>query len=209
MKLLMAIMMLFVGLSGNFKIGASLSVVTDYAYLYQTASFSAVKEDFVIEHGETVTLENEAPVNDFYYVSYTYKNVEYRGYVYKECLAELEKEQELVLTYKAKTSAKTKVYSISDKSKEIMEISEGKELYLYEGFDRKSEFTAVKFSYNGKIILGYVKTEDISPYGISGTLIVAITAIFACVGVIMILLGISKKKKKTSLFTKKPEIKND
>jgi len=209
MKLLMAIMMLFVGLSGNFKIGASLSVVTDYAYLYQTASFSAVKEDFVIEHGETVILENETPVNDFYYVSYTYKNVEYRGYVYKECLAELEKEQELVLTYNAKTSAKTKVYSISDKSKEIMEISEGKELYLYEGFDRKSEFTAVKFSYNGEIILGYVKTEDISPYGISGTLIVAITAIFACVGVIMILLGISKKKKKTSLFTKKPEIKND
>ncbi len=205
----MTIMMLIVGLSGNFKLGTSLSVVTDYAYLYQTASFSSVKEEFIIEHGENVILENETPVNDFYYISYTYENVEYKGYIYKECLAELEKEQELVLTYNAKTNVKTKVYSINDKSKEIMTISEGKELYLFQGFDKKSEFTAVKFSYNGEIVLGYVKTEDISPYGVSGTLIVAITAIFACVGVIMILLGISKKKKKTSLFTKKEDNKKD
>ena len=207
MKLILAVVMFFSTMSGNYSIGTYLSVVTDYAYMYQSASFSSIKEDFVIEHGEKVQLESETPLNDFYLVSYTYKNIDYTGYVYKECLAELDEEQDIVLTYNAKTSSKTKVYSINDKSKEILTIDEGKELYLYEGFDSKSEFTAVKFTYNGKIVLGYIKTADVSPYGVSPTLILAITAIVACVGVIFILLGISKKKKAKISLTKNKQSK--
>lgn len=193
MKLLLSILMMFCSVSANYQIGTSLSIITNYAYMYKEASFTSAREDFTIEHGEKVQLITDVQENGFFYVSYTFENIEYKGYVYKECLANVENEQEVVLTYNAKTSAKTDVYSM-DKSQVLCTVSEGKELYLYEGFDNKNEYTAVKFSYNGEIVLGYIKTIDVSPYGISGTLIVAITAIVACVGVMMILLGISKKK---------------
>ncbi len=206
MKLLLSILMMFCSVSANYPIGTYLSVVTDYTYMYKESSFTSAREEFKIEHGGKVQLEIETPENDFYFVSYSFENVEYKGYVYKECLVSLESEQEVVLTYNAKTSAKTDVYSM-DKNQVICTVGEGKELYLYEGFDSKSEYTAVKFSYNGEIMLGYIKTIDISPYGISSTLIIAITAIIACVGVIMILLGINKKK--THKMPIKDKQKND
>ena len=189
----MALLLLFCPMSVSYEKNTSLSVVTNYAYMYELPSFSSTKQEFKIEQNEIVVLLDESEQNGFYLVSYHSGKQNYEGFVYKECLAKLEKEQELVLTYNAKTSMKTKVYSLAD-NKEIATIEEGTELDLYEGFDRKNEFTKAKFSHNGQIIFGYIKTEDISPYGVSPVLIIALTAIFACVGVILMLLGINKKK---------------
>lgn len=189
----MAIMLLFCPMSVSYEVNTTLSVVTNYAYIYELPSFSSNKKDVKIEKNETVTLLDANEKNGFYFVSYTGDEQNFEGYVYKECLAVLEDEQELVLTYNAKTSMRTTVFSLSDNS-EIVTIDEGTELDLYEGFNRKNEWTKVKFSYNGQIIFGNIKTEDISPYGVSPVLIIALTAIFACVGVIFMLLGINKKK---------------
>lgn len=193
MKFLMAFLLLSCPMSVSYEKNTSLSVVTNYAYVYEMPSFTSNKLDLEIKKNEIVVLLDATQHNGFYFVSYNSGEKNYEGYVYKECLAKLEREQELVLTYNAKTSMKTKVFSLSDKS-EIVTIEEGTELDLYEGFDRKNEFTKAKFSHNGQIIFGYIKTEDISPYGVSPVLIIALTAIFACVGVIFILLGINKKK---------------
>ena len=198
MKTLLSIMLLFCSMSVSYPANTSLSIVTNYAYMYEDASFTSAKYDFQIKKNETVTIINETEENGFYLVSYSYDNDDYEGYVYKECLGQLEDTQQVVLSYNAKTSARTKIYSITDKSDTGIYVDESTELYLYEGFDRKSEFTAVKLSYEGEIILGYIKTADVSPYGVNNILIISITAIIACVGVIMILLGINKKKLRKS-----------
>ncbi len=189
----MAFLLLFCPVGVSYEKNTSLSVVTNYAYVYELPSFTSTKKDLEIKKNEVVVLLDETEQNGFYFVNYHSGEQNYEGYVYKECLAKLEQEQELVLTYNAKTSMKTKVFSLSDNS-EIATIEEGTELDLYEGFNRKNEFTKAKFSHNGQIIFGYIKTADISPYGVSSALIIALTAIFACVGVIFILLGINKKK---------------
>jgi len=181
-------------MSVSYPANATLSIVTNYAYMYQDSSFTSNKYEFKIKKNDTVTLVNEEEQNGFYLVNYHFNNENYEGYIYKECLSKLTNSQEVLLSYNAKTSARTMLYSISDKSETDIYIDEATELYLYEGFDRKSEYTAVKFSYDGEIMLGYIKTADISPYGVSNILIISITAIIACVGVILILLGINKKK---------------
>ena len=196
-------MLMFCATSVSYPADTILSVVTNYATMYKEASFSAEKYEFKIENGEKVTLLDSTSDNDFYFVSYRYDSVTYQGYVYGECLAVLEDEQEVVLTYNAKTGVKTKVYDLGDTTKEIAVLDENTEIFLYEGFNRKAEFTAVKFSYEGKIMLGYIPTANVSPYGVSNVLIVSTTAIVACVGVIFILLGLNKKK------TKKTPKKNE
>jgi hypothetical protein len=203
MNILLATALMFCATSVNYPVDTVFSVVTNYASMYKTASLNAEKYEFNIDNGEKVSLLNDNLENNFYFVSYRYDSVTYQGYVYKECLAVLEDEQELILTYNAKTGVKTQVFDLNDTSKEIAVLDENTEVYLYEGYNRKTEFTAVKFSYEGKIMLGYIPTINISPYGISNVLIVSITAIIACVGVIFILLGISKKK------TKKKPVKDE
>ena len=193
--------MLFCQICVGYTTDTPLYVVTNYAYMYHDANFSSEKFDFKIEQDEQVVLLDENLINDFYNVSYLHENVVYEGYVYKECISSLTKEQDVVLTYNAKTAIDTIVYTIDSTEENLVKkfdtpISADTELYLFEGFDRKSKFTKVKFSYNGEIVLGQIRTEDISPYGISNVLIISLTAIIACVGVIFILLGISKKKTK-------------
>ena len=185
--------MFFSSLSVAYPVDTVLSVVTNYAYMYSEASFTSEKLEYTLDKGEEVILLSENLENNFYKVRY--KTDE--GYIYKECLALVGEDQAVILTYNAKTSVKTKVYSLSSQE-ELFEINENTELFLYEGYHRNSDYTAVKFSHDGEIVLGYIKTIDISPYGVSNVLIVSITAIVACVGVILILLGINKKKMKIS-----------
>lgn len=193
MKLILAIMIFFSSLSGTYPVDTVLSVVTNYAYIYKEASFTSEKMVYTLDKGETVTLLNETLENNFYKVRYKADE----GYIYKECVAVVGEDQAVILTYNAKTNAKTKVYSLSSQE-ELFTIEENTELYLYEGYHRNSEYTAVKFSHDGQVVLGYIKTIDISPYGVSNVLIISVSAIIACVGVIMILLGINKKKMKIS-----------
>jgi hypothetical protein len=196
--------MLINSLAGQQSVGSVMSVVTNYAYIYKEATFQSEKYDFKIMINEEVILIDDTLQNDFYNIMYKNDDITCEGYIYKECLAVLENEQKLILTYNAKTGVKTAVYSLSDPTQKIAEINEGTELYLYEGYHRKSDLTAVKFSYNGEIILGYIKTIDITPYGVSNVLIISVSAIVASVGVIFLLLGISKKKtKKIPLFKKR------
>ena len=209
MKFLLAIALMFCPTSVTYPVDTILSVTTNYAYMYKSPDFNAGKYDFTLDHNDEVYVVDGNLNNDFYLVSYTYNNVSYDGYVYKECLAVLEDEQEVMLVYNAKTAIKTNVYFLNDQGQidtdgiSTITLEENTELYLYEGYNRKAEFNAVKFSYEGKIMLGYIRTEDISPYGVSNVLIISITAIIACVSVIMILLGISKKKSKVTILLKK------
>ena len=202
MKFLLSIGLFLSSVFSGYPIGTTLPVISNYAYMYEQADFSSKKYEFKISKGEKITLLNDELKNDFYYASYKYENVTYSGYVYKDNVSQLSNEQEVILSYNAKIAVDTKIYSITDPSQVLLSngkevvLTEKTEVYLYAGYDRKAEYTEIKFSYNGKIEVGYVKTTDITPYGVSPVLIVSLTAIIASVGVIFILLGISKKRKR-------------
>lgn len=217
MKLLLSIFMLISSTAVTYPVNTALSVITDYAYVYSAPNFSSshVKTnenvDLKLEHGDSVTIYSEELYNNqFYRITCIKDNIKYGDtsdcYVFSECVAKLEKEQDIVLTYNGETSIETIVYSLdngSDENVEIARLDKQTQIYLYEGYNRKAEWTNIKFSYDGKIMLGKIKTEDIKPYGINNVLIISVTAIFACVSVIFILLGINKKS-----LRKKAPIKN-
>ena len=200
MKFLLTLGLFFSGMVSAYPIGTQLPVVSNYAYMYEYHDFTSQKYDFKIYKGEEITLLDDELFDNFYYASFKYEDVTYNGYVYKDDVAKLADEQEVILSYNAKIAKDTKIFSITDPNNPLIcdgqevILEESTEVYIYEGYNRKNEFTAIKFSFNGKIEVGYVKTTDISPYGISPALIVALTAIIASVGVIFILLGINKKK---------------
>ena len=207
MKLLLSIMMMFASLSSSFPVGTTLSVITNFAYLYETPSLTSSKYDFQLPKGCEVDLIDEVLTNDFYHVSCTYNNINYQGYIYKENLSKVSSNQDVVLKYNGRIVNKTQIYNAdmielktSDGTNIILE--ENHEIYLYEGYDHNAEYNAIKFSYNNEIYLGYVKTYDIAPYGVSTTLIIALTAITSCVGIILILLGINKRKLKVTPIAK-------
>lgn len=211
MKLLLSILILFSSTAVTYPVNTALSVITDYAYVYSAPNFSSSRVqtnenvDLKLEHGDSVIVYSEELYNNQFY-RITCNGVTSDCYIFSECVAKLEKEQEVVLTYNGETSIETIVYSLdngSDENVEIAKLDKQTQIYLYEGYNRKAEWTNIKFSYNGKIMLGKIKTEDIKPYGINNVLIISVTAIFACVSVIFILLGINKKS-----LRKKAPIKN-
>lgn len=195
MKLLLSILLMFCPTSVSYPVSTILSVTTNYAYIYEAADFSSPKIDLKLEQGTSVELLQENEINGFYNIKYG----ALEGYMLCECLGKVENEQDVMLVYNAKTSVKTVLHAQGadgnvDKSSGILSLDENTEVYLYEGFNGKLEYTKVKLSHNGKMYFGYIKTADISPYGVNNVLIIAITAIIACTSVILILLGISKKK---------------
>lgn len=204
MKILLSIGMFLTSVLSGYPIGTNLPIVSNYAYMYEHPDFASDKYEFKITKGEEITLLDDEIVDDFYYACYKFENVTYNGYVFKDCVSTLTTSQDVILSYNGKIAVDTKIYSIVDPSQVLLSdgeeviLKENTEVYIYSGYDRKSEFTAIKFSYNGKIEVGYVKTANITPYGVSPILIVSLTAIIASVGVILILLGISKKRLKIS-----------
>lgn len=211
MKFLLALGLIFASMA-SYPIGTKLPVVSNYAYMYEDANFDSAKYNFKIYKGETITLLDDELTNNFYYASFKYEDVTYNGYVYKDNIAELTDDQELIFSYNAKVAKDTQIFTITDSSVPLLSggeeviLKESTAVYIYSGYNRKSEFTAIKFSYNGKIEVGYVRTTDITPYGVSPALIVALTAIIASVGVILILLGISKKRVRITPKEKKDEL---
>ena len=204
-------MMFFLSLGSSYPVGTTLSITSNFAYVYKDSSFSSEKFEFNLEKGFKVDLIDENLYNDFYNVSFDYEDKYYEGYIYKENLSLIEENQNVVLSYNARiVGNKTKIYA-QDKTElkandgQNILLNENHEVYLYEGYDHKKEFTAIKFSYNNEIYIGLVATKDIAPYGVSTALIVSITAIISCVGIILILLGVNKKKAKIIPVSKKNE----
>ena len=209
MKLLLSIGLFVASVFSGYPIGTTLPVISNYAYMYEHPDYTSNKYDFKITKGEEITLLDDELDNGFYYASYKFESVTYNGYVSQNDVAMLTGEQDVIISYNGKIAVETKIYSLVDSSQVLISdgeevvLQENTEVYIYSGYNRKSEFTAIKFSYNGKILVGYVKTANITPYGVSPVLIVSLTAIIASVGVILILLGISKKKLKVSPLNKK------
>lgn len=193
--LLLALVMLVSPLSAS--TGSDVFLLTDSAYIYAEANYAS-DQLAEIKYGDKLTLENDEMTNGFYNVTFTKDDVSVTGYINADLVGEKAESQDVVLSYNAKISNDTIVYNIADDS-ELCTIKKGTQVLLFEGYSNKKDYLPVKFVADGKVIIGKVLTADIKPYGVNSALIISLSAIMALVSVILILLGITKKKRHKNL----------
>lgn len=184
-------------LSSPISVGESVFVLSNSAYIYSAPSFSSEKL-LQLDRGDKLTLLSDELSNSFYYVSFESADEELTGYVFSEIVGPLADSQEVVLSCNATILNSAAILALTDDT-ELCKLEKGKRVFLYEGYDKEQSFQSVKFELDGKIFVGRVKIENVKPDGVNTALIVSVTAIIALVSIIIILLGITKKKRHKKL----------
>lgn len=82
------------------------------------------------------------------------------------------------------------------------------EIFLYEGYNGKTEYTAVSFVYENQVLYGYLETKFVSPNGVNPIIITCILLILAILGIIFAWLFMKKKKVRIKKISQKMQ-KND
>ena len=195
---LLMLCLIFPFQNGNDFVAAdteNIIINTSYTYLYKT-------EDLIDHYDFKILNQTKLPLveerESSYYVSYQNEELSYNGYIRKEFASKYVQDQQKILVYNGRIRIDdTKLYDITT-SNEISDISlkKGKEVYIYNAFDAKSEFTEIQVEYNGTIYTGKVLTKNVTPNGINGAAITAIIIIVTTVSIIFIFWGFRRKKKK-------------
>ena len=193
--LLLSLMLLISPLAAS--AGESVYVLSDSTPLYSAPSYSA-EQIIELDFNQQLVLLSDETTNDFYYVSVTINDDNFEGYVPAEIVGEKAENQESLLSYNATLLNDAVIYSAIDQS-EICTLKKGERVFLYEGYNQKADFLAVRFWHDNKITIGLIKTEDVKPDGVNPALIVSICAIVALVTIIFILFGVTKKKRHKKL----------
>ena len=199
MKFLFCAMLLFSSLSSPYIVGQEYSVIASYCNLYQTPSFEEVLTDsngdeYVFPHG--YIFEYLEIDGDFVKVQTKINDETVTGYAYKYYLTNNKNNRVVYPEFNGKVIAdNAHIYDI-DGVDTYKVATLGQEIYIYGGFNDKEEFTAVAIVLeDNSLYYGLMKTEDISPYGVSGALIASISIIAALVTIIMSVLLIRKTRK--------------
>ncbi|MBO5394294.1 MAG: SH3 domain-containing protein [Clostridia bacterium] len=175
-------------------------VIASRCNLYQEAKFDSDKVTVLDEEEQpvliTLKLNDTVTVNDtqddFAFVT-TEKGAQ--GWVYKFYLSQ-NTSPDIYPVFNGSVRKDTVIYDIDKNSTGELALA-GSRVYLYEGYDKKSEYTAVQIALaDSSLFTGYISTADIEPDGVSKMLIVAITIIAAAATIILSLVFIKKKRKK-------------
>lgn len=200
----------------NFVVSASNKSATyivcgNSATLFESASLTSTKitqlshkDEILVEmEGESVA---EYSSNGFVFYKATFQSQE--GFVLSDLVVPAQKLISSIPNFNAKTNKDSVVYLQNDNSFEESSISLAKntEIFLYEGFDDKTDYTAIAFIYENQVRYGYLQSDDINPDGINPFIITAIIVIVALVGVIFAL--VFMRRKKVDLKKKKIVIKD-
>ena len=176
-------------------------VVANSATLFSDYNFTSEKL-LVLSHNDEVEIETEdnVPVEyvsgDFVFYKATYEDK--TGYVLGDLVTLKTNQIESIPNFNAKTNSSCKVYFKNDLNFVESEITLEKheKIFLYEGFDSKSEWTAISFLSNNQVLYGYIKTENVAPNGINSIFITCISIILAVVGIVFAWVFIKNKKVK-------------
>lgn len=119
-------------------------------------------------------------------------------YVLSDLILKKEETLEEFPNFNGKTNQKSLVYFSENGKMTESEIflQEGKEIFMYEGYDGKSQFTAIAFVLENSVQYGYIKTDCIAPNGVNPIIITCIVVILAVLGIIFSWLFMKNKKKK-------------
>lgn len=193
--------MLFPSLKAFAIENGSAQIIATKCNLYEDASFSSdkvyVEDDeentviITLRFGDQVQVQETQ--GDFAFVT-TSKGVQ--GWVYKYYLSQTASQQ-IYPVFNGTIIKETLIYDIDGISTGFV-ATKGARVFLFEGFDSKSEKpTAIQIALeDGILFSGYVATDCVEPDGVSKTLIVAITIVAAATTIILSLVFIRKKVKK-------------
>lgn len=143
-------------------------------------------------HGEKLKVLQQE-IDNFIKVEY----LGYQGFVYARYVTFNTLSQEVYPVFNASVEAvECEVFDL-DQINVIAKLKKGQELYLYEGYNKQSTTTAVCFvGEDGRLAYGYIKTDELSPYGINAGVITGIVVAASCVTIILLLIFMKKKKTK-------------
>jgi len=160
------------------------------------------KDKVTIEADVSGAVEYLSADNFVFFKILSYNNLELKTEGYGFVLADLVSNDisqiESIPNFNAKIISQANVYFKEDNNFVVSSITLDKEtkVYLYEGYKRKSEFTAICFEFDNQIVYGFVKTSLLKPDGINPLLITCITLIIAVLTISLSLILIKKKKAK-------------
>lgn len=176
-------------------------VVAESCYIYKDRNFEEKVTDsdgktVVLKHGQVLNvLESEQEDSNYIYIE-TNDEFKHQGYVYKYYVTFNKNQETIYPVFNAKVVvSEAKVYDLQQNATELR-LSKDTELYLYQGYKRKADFTAVCFvQENGQLYYGFLMTDDLAPYGVNAGLITGIMVVASCVTIILLLLFMKKVKK--------------
>ena len=198
MKTLLACILLVTSFASTISGGENLSVVATFVNLYASPSFERVLTDsngkaYTFEHG--TIFEGIEEEGDFILVSAQVEGEKIEGYVFKYYVTTNENGQDVYPVFNGSVTLDGAViYDITGTPTKYT-ASLGQGITIYGGFDDKEEFTSIAIVLeDGSLFYGMMRTQDISPYGVSGALIASITIIIALVTIILSVIFIKKSR---------------
>lgn len=127
----------------------------------------------------------------------------FEGFVFSDLVTPKNDVLVAIPNFNAKTNSTCKVFFQENnkfvESKIILQ--KGTEIFLYQGFESKKDFTAIAFVKDNHVLYGFLQTKNINPNGINPLIITCVCLILAILGIIFAWLFM--KSKKTKIKSKK------
>lgn len=186
------------------EIGKTATVIASRCCLYENADFSSNKltlssgeeepSIFYLKHGDKVDITEDQ--NDFVKIIYTQnKNQTIHGWAYKYYFTQ-NTSQSVYPVFNATIRTDTIIYDM-DYQNSGYSAKKNQRVFIYKSFEQEG-YTAVQVVLENQTLYnGYVLKKDVNPDGVSGLLIAGISIIIAGVTIVLSLVFIKKKKKKS------------
>lgn len=191
----------------------SIYVVTaNRATIFEAPDFCSTQIKSM-KHKTEVQLELENEIPKIYLSSEFgfYKILQYEGidgYIFSDLVVPKANVITAIPNFNAKTNKSCKVLFLEDNIYVESEISleKNSNIFLYEGFNGKKQYTAISFVHENEVLYGYLETKNISPNGINPAIIYSLIIIIALLGIIFA--WIFMKNKKIKIKKKSPKKEN-
>lgn len=207
-------------------LGLCYVVTANSAWLYQRPNLASQKIGAALKHKTEIQLSSAQKVADesgagfwFYQVQ---QSEQADAYVLCDLVAPKAQTLQTIPNYNAKTNSACALFEVvvDDVAGDVagnpqtpqvkyqesgITLQKGTRIFLYQGYNRKSKFTAVCLLRDNQIIYGFLQTEAISPDGINPLIITCITLILAALGIIFAWMFM--KHRKNVKLSKKYDVK--
>ncbi len=183
--------------------GLSYIVTANTANVYQSANLTS-EVLYSVSHKDEVEIEKDSDFPKSYtgdgYTFYKIITTGKEGYILSDLVIRKNTSIQEIPNFNGRTNGKCSVYEKTETgySKTSITLEKHQQIYLYEGYKSKKEYTAISFVYENEVVYGYIKTDYVDPNGINPIIITSICLVVAILGVAFTFVFIKGKKKKMS-----------
>lgn len=177
---------------------ATFFVFADFASVYENASLHSEKIAILAhKHEVEIELTSNEPT-EFLEGDCVFYKIQNSGYILAELVSKKTKTLTSTPNFNAKTNTECNAF-ISNNGifeKTSTTLAKGTQIFLYEGYDSKKEFTAIAYVKDNEVLYGYLETKNIKPNGINPTIIIVFSLVAAILGIALAFVFIKGNKKK-------------